>query len=136
LLCIYRYDLDKYRFIDYLWLQIKIAESSVPTLVNGITPSNNIVIGAVHRFPWNYASFFNRKKRPALKRIYVRALISLLLPIFWLWTTYAFLTLGMAEFLITYALSGLATALTISIAVTIFTVVKMTSNTKEDQYCI
>jgi hypothetical protein len=65
------------------------------------------------------------KRDPKPKEFYLRAMISLMVPLFWLYTTYAFLTIGWTDFAVRYALSGLLTALYVCIVITVFTVIRI-----------
>jgi hypothetical protein len=106
-------------------LTIKLDPTSVPTVINGITTSTSIVIGVVVAVLGIMYRVIMEKSDPKPKEFYLRAMISLMVPLFWLYTTYAFLTIGWTDFAVRYALSGLLAALYVCIVITIFTVTRI-----------
>lgn len=106
-------------------LTIRIDPTAIPTLINGITTSTSIVIGVFVAILGIMHHSIMERSEPKPKEFYLRAMISLMVPLFWLWTTYAFLTTGLSQFAIRYALSGLITVLYICMVFTVFTVTRI-----------
>ena len=72
------------------------------------------------------------KKDSASKEFYLKGMVGLMIPVFWLWTTYAFLTMGSYTFAITYALDALILALLVCLLVVIFTVVRLANQSEKE----
>lgn len=73
-------------------LQIKLSESYIPTLINGITTSTSIVIAIFIAVLGIMLRFSIEKKDSASKQFYLIGMIVLLVPIGLFWSTYVFLT--------------------------------------------
>lgn len=65
------------------------------------------------------------------KDFYIRALVVLAFPLFWLWTTYVFLTMNLEDFAIRYGLSGLISALFICIGIILYIAGKHMAETED-----
>jgi|SRR5208283_4240232 len=75
-------------------LQIELPESNIPTLINGITTSTSLVIGIFIAILGIMLRSSIEKKDYDSKHFYLYGMISLMIPVLWLWTTYVFLTQG------------------------------------------
>lgn len=115
-----------------LTIGIKNPDTTIPTLINGITASTSIVVAVfIAILGIMYRTL--DKKDVKSKEFYIRAMLALIIPIFWLYTTYTLLTIGVPTFAVRYALSGLISALYACTVITIFTVTKMaTDNSGSD----
>jgi hypothetical protein len=100
-------------------------------LINGITASTSIVVGVFVAILGIMYRTVMEKTDSKPKEFYLRAMIILMVPLFWLYTTYAFLTIGLPDFAVRYALSGLLTALYACIIITVFTVTRMATGIEE-----
>ena len=117
-------------------LQIKLSESYIPTLINGITTSTSIIIGIFIAILGIMFRFSVEKKDSVSKQFYLIAMITLLVPIVFFWTTYTFLTQGLLTFAVTYALSTLIMALFICAFVIIYTVTRIANQTEKEDPAI
>lgn len=108
-----------------------IDPTAIPTLINGITASTSIVVGVFVAILGIMYRTVMEKTDSKPKEFYLRAMIILMVPLFWLYTTYAFLTIGLPDFAVRYALSGLLTALYVCIIITVFTVTRMATGIEE-----
>ncbi len=76
--------------------------------------------------------FSIEKKDTASKLFYLTAIVVLIVPVAFLWSTYAFLTQGFLTFAVTYALDALIFALFVLIVIVTFTVVRITNQTEKE----
>lgn len=114
-------------------LQIKLKEDSIPTLVNGITASMSVVIGILIAVLGIMLRLAIERKDLKSKQFYLNGMIILLVPVVYLWTTYAFLASGLTQFAVNYALSALLTALLVCILIVLHMYVRLANQTEEDR---
>lgn len=113
-------------------LQIRLSESYIPTLINGITTSTSLVIGIFIAILGIMLRSSIERKDFASKDFYLTGMVVLILPVAWLWSTYIFLTQGNLTFAVTYALDAFISELFVLIVVVVYTVVRISNQTDED----
>jgi hypothetical protein len=111
-------------------LQIKLSESYIPTLINGIATSTSLVIGIFIAILGIMLRVSIERKDSASKGFYLTGMIVLILPVAWLWSTYVFLTQGILTFAVTYALDAFISALFVLIVVVVYTVVRISNQSE------
>ena len=98
------------------FLYIKIEPNLIPTLVNGITSSSSVIIGFTGAFIGIMFREMSKKDKKS-RNFYFIAIILLILPLTFLWSTYFFLTTGWSEFAVKYALSSLIITLSLFLVI-------------------
>ena len=114
-------------------LQIKLSDSYIPTLINGITTSTSIIIAIFIAVLSIMLRFSIEKKDAKSTTFYLLAMIALLVPIAFFWSIYAFLTQGLLTLAVTYSLSALIGAFFICVVVVIVTIVRISNQTEEEE---
>jgi hypothetical protein len=114
-------------------VQIKIDSAAIPTLLNGITSATSVSVGFCGTIIG--LMFRDFKKDKETKNFCLKAIVALLLPLTFLWTTYVYLAMNTDIFgvsssiiAIRWGLSGLIMALYIFFVVVLFTVRKLSPN--------
>jgi hypothetical protein len=114
-------------------VQIKIDSAAIPTLLNGITSATSVSVGFCGTIIG--LMFRDFKKDKETKNFCLKAIVALLLPLTFLWTTYVYLAINTDIFgvsssiiAIRWGLSGLIMALYIFFVVVLFTVRKLSPN--------
>jgi Ca2+/Na+ antiporter len=112
------------------FLNIKVSDQVIPTLVNGITSSMSVIVGFCGAL---IGIMFREidKNDSKTKVSYIVVIVVLSIPLTMLWTTYCFLTMGMSEFAVRYGLSGLIFALYIFFAVVIYAVTTLSDEKRK-----
>jgi heme/copper-type cytochrome/quinol oxidase subunit 2 len=113
-------------------LQIKLPESYIPTLINGITTSTSVVIGIFIAVLGIMLRHSIEKKDSGAKQFYLLGMVILMIPVVWLWTTYVFLVQGFYTFAVTYSLDALILALFVLISIIVFTAVRISNQTEKE----
>lgn len=97
--------------VMWLFLPVTIDNTSVPTLVNGITTSMSIIIG----FGGVVMAFVFRgeieKGNFKAKKLYFAVLCFFILPLIYLWVAYIWLSTKQFEFAVKYSFGGYLVAL-------------------------
>lgn len=108
---------------ESIFLNVAVSETVVPTLVNGITSSMSIVagfFGVIIGIMWRDIRQREWHEYVKIKTQLLTFLFSLAIPIFFLLSTYLFLTMGYYLFAVKYSLSGLILTLYTFIMLMIF----------------
>ena len=113
-------------------LQIKLSESYIPTMINGITTSTSVVIALFIAVLGIMLRVSIEKKDFESRQFYLVGMIVLLIPIGFFWSTYLFLAMGLSTIAVTYSLDALIGALFICIVLVIFTVVRVSNQTEKE----
>lgn len=112
-------------FIAVVWtnlfLPINVDASWIPSLVNGMTSSMSIIVGFMGGFIGIMLHETSKNDKKA-KTFYFRGLLLLLIPLSFLWTTYALLTIGWSETAIRYGLSFLSITFYLFFAIVLYSV--------------
>jgi uncharacterized membrane protein len=114
------------------FLPIKIDVQAIPTLVNGITSSTSIIIAVLGVIIGIMFREMDRDDQKA-KDFYVTAMLVLVIPLGWLFTTYLFLTTGYSQFAIKYGLIGLIFVLDICVIAIVYTAKRLSPETKKEK---
>jgi hypothetical protein len=113
-------------------LQVRLSESYIPTLINGIATSTSLVIGIFIALLGIMLRSSIERKDSASIEFYLTGMVVLILPVAWLWSTYIFLVQGNLTFAVTYALDAFISELFVLIVIVVYTAVKISNQTYED----